>query len=83
MVVYVALTKLRPPGSPIDAVSKAGTELMVKDGDDDQTVLMLAASTGSPGVLELVASRLPRAQVSWLSVCSSQLPHSRVQIKAG
>lgn len=37
---------------------------MVKDDDDGQTVLMHAASTGNPDALELVASRLPRAQAS-------------------
>lgn len=37
---------------------------MTKDDDDDQTVLMLAASTGDPHVLRLVASRLPRVHVS-------------------
>lgn len=47
---------------------------MVKDDDDGQTVLMLAASTGSPDVLELVASRLPRAQVSGSAIVSSSCP---------
>lgn len=37
---------------------------MTKDDDDGQTALMLAAATGEPGVLKLVASRLPRANVS-------------------
>lgn len=38
--------------------------LMTKDDDDGQTALMLAAAGGEPGVLKLVASRLPRAHVS-------------------
>lgn len=38
---------------------------MGKDDDEGKTVLMLAASTDNPDVLELVASRLPRAQVSY------------------
>lgn len=54
-----------PPAClPTGNVSKVGTALMAKDDDDGKTVLMLAASAGNPEVLELVASRLPRAQVS-------------------
>lgn len=53
---------------------------MAKDDEDGKTVLMLAASTGNPAVLELVASRLPRAQVS---VCFCYVPSCRAQSKTG
>ena len=60
----LALTKVSPTRPPARPISKAGAALMAKDDDDGKTVLMLAASTGDPDVVELVASRLPRAQVS-------------------
>lgn len=58
--------------------TQAGSVVIAKDENDEQTVLMLAAATGNPEVFEKVASMLPRGKVSMK--CKRSLPVKEVRV---